>query len=651
MKSIFFYTHFLFLLLIFFSLKAEYIQLPGFPYSTIGNTSCGTLRGIGVVNINTDPFLEIIVSTFDATFAINYLGEQLWAAYTPHEAQQTMSFADIDNNGYLEILQSTRSGWIYILDKYGNNYPGWPKYFGTPSPYYLYAMTTPVAYDLDNDSQKEIIFGDFDNNHQSYLYVVDINGENFNDNFPFPVPRGVTCPPAIGDVDNDGIPEIICMAYYDLFILKPDGSILNGWPQRPFEGNARYDFTAPVLADLTEDGFLEIITAASGPLFEGIPSGIIIYKYDGLILDGWPQEFPWVTFCPPSIADLDNDGALEIICGRKDLYSQGNLLYIFNVDGENFLNAPYYSYGNVNGPIIIGNIDYTPNKEIIFDSNKTSQNYGYIQGIHCNGDTINDFPLRPKGCTGYNFSVFGDINQDGLLDLISYSEDFDSLWIYAYNLNTLYDPLQIEWKTYQYDFQRLGQYHHPFSFDPPINLEGFADEEGINLFWQPPENRRNYAYNVFRDDEFIKRHADTTFTDTCVISYTTYHYYLTSVYEQGYSPPSETIVITTDSLMSVDYLPFTNKLKISLNNFSNPFDKSTNISFSTAEVTKYAEIQIYNIKGQCVRNFEIHNPKSKINKVEWNGTDDNGNDVPSGIYLCKLSIGKNVIMRKMVLLR
>nr|MBC8526131.1 hypothetical protein [Candidatus Cloacimonadota bacterium] len=617
MKKILICIYIIIVIFISKQIIADYEQLPGFPYSTSLNAISAKMRGVGVVNINDDPFLEIVVSISDTTFSINYQGERLWAAYTPHDAQRTMSFADIDNDGYLEILQTTRSGWVYILDKEGNNYPGWPKYFGTPSPWYSYIISTPVAYDLDGDRIKEIIWGDFDHNYQSYLYVVDINGENYNDNFPFPISPGVSGgAPAIGDVDNDGIPEIVCMGYYDLFILKPDGSILNGWPQQPFDGNACYSITSPVLADLTGDSFLEIIVAASGPITTGTPSGLIIYKYDGTILNGWPQQFPFITNCPPSVADLDNDGTLEILCGRKGVYSHGYFLYIYNINGQLFLNAPYYSFGNVNGPIIIGDIDNIINKEIIFDSNFTGQNLGFIQGIHCNGDTINNFPLRPKGCTMLNSSVFGDINQDGLLDLTSYSYDFDSLWVYVYNLNVIYDPLQIEWKTYQYDFQRLGQYHPPFSFDPPTNVQASADSHGINLSWDQPANQRNYAYSIFRDDNLLARTPYTSFCDSLVQSYTTYHYYIQSVYEQGYSPSSEIIELTTDSIVSVDNLLPSNLSSINLSNFPNPFSTSTTISFNLATCLrqttarqakshKMARIKIYNIKGQLVKQFKI----------------------------------------------
>jgi len=648
----------LFILLIFYLfinslLLADYHQLPGFPYSDSIEALSGVKRGVGLVNINDDPYLEIVISVSDTTFALNYQGEMLWSTYTPHDAQKTMSFADMDNDGYLEILQTTRSGWLYILDKDGNNFPGWPKYFGTPAPYLNYVITTPVAYDLDDNGQKEIIWGDFDTcGYQNYLYVVDINGDNFNDNFPFPVPNGVSGTPAIGDIDNDGIPEIICMDRYDLFVLKPDGSVMNGWPQQPFDGNAKYWGTSPVMADLTGDGFLEIITAASGPIpTGGTPSGVIVYKYDGSILDGWPQQFPFITHCPPTVADLDNNGSIEIIVGRESTEAYGDFLYIFNFDGSLYGEAPYYSFGNVKGPIIIGNIDSSPEKEIIFDSNFTEvqNNLGFIQGIHCDGDSLDGFPLRPKGCTTANSCVFGDVNQDGFLDLISYSDDFDSLWIYTYDLEVPYDPLQIEWKTYQYDFQRLGQYHQPYSFDPPTNFQASADSHGINLTWIQPANQRNYAYSIFRDDNLLARTPYTNFCDSLVQSYTTYHYYIKSVYEQGFSSPSEVIEITTDSISVDSQIP----IKLSLSAYPNPFSTSTTISFSgKLNFHELSRIKIYNVKGQLVREILPVSPSPGLPvSVTWDGRDETGEEVKSGVYFCTLKNGEEQLVKKLVLVR
>jgi len=629
---------------------ADYQQIPDFPFVYEFNVSYSNMNGPGIVNIDDDPYLEIVVSSYNYTFAVNYMGELLWSANTPREAQPTMSFADVDNDGYLEILQVSRTGLIYILDRYGNDLDGWPKYYGSPAPFYSYMITTPVAYDLNGDGWKEIIWGDFSWNYPSYLYAVNLEGEHV-EGFPFPVEPGISGTPAIGDVNNDGTVEIVCMGYYDLYVINTDGEVLDGWPQQPFNGEANFDLTSPALADLTGDGFLEIIVAASSnDFYTGIPSGLIVYKYDGTILDGWPQNADDVMYCPVTITDLDNDNSLDIICGRTDLSSTGNLLYVFHNDGQPFTGSPYYSFGDVRGPIIAGNIDSTPEKEIIFDSNLTqvSNTLGFIQGLTCYGDTIPGFPLRPKGCTKNNLGTLSDLNYDGNLDITIFSKEptsYDTLWIHVYDLEVPYDPLQIEWKTYQYDFQRLGQYHPPFSFDPPINFNASVDSHGVNLTWEQPANERNYAYSIFRDDELLARSPYTSFCDSLVQSYTTYQYYIKSVYEQGFSPPSDIIEVTTDTISVDPEIQIAIKSSAYPNPFTNStvlqFNKTTRLHSATPRQAENTEIKIYNVKGQLVREIPAFPNRGLGTRVAyevvWDGRDKNGKKVGTGVYFYKLS--------------
>jgi YVTN family beta-propeller protein len=92
---------------------------------------------------------------------------------------------------------------------------------------------------------------------------------------------------------------------------------------------------------------------------------------------------------------------------------------------------------------------------------------------------------------------------------------------------------------------------------------------------------------------------------------------------------------------------------IQLSNFPNPFSTSTKISFRLhRRDTENAEIKIYNIKGQLVKEFKIQNSKFKINgEVVWDGKDESGKQVPNGVYFYKLSAGEEAVVKKMLLLR
>lgn len=85
--------------------------------------------------------------------------------------------------------------------------------------------------------------------------------------------------------------------------------------------------------------------------------------------------------------------------------------------------------------------------------------------------------------------------------------------------------------------------------------------------------------------------------------------------------------------------------------YPNPFNPQVTISFFTSESTENTEVKIYNIKGQRLHSFKIQNSKFKINEVVWDGKDDRGRAVSSGVYFAKLSVGNNAVTTKLVLIK
>jgi len=87
-----------------------------------------------------------------------------------------------------------------------------------------------------------------------------------------------------------------------------------------------------------------------------------------------------------------------------------------------------------------------------------------------------------------------------------------------------------------------------------------------------------------------------------------------------------------------------------LMNHPNPFNDGTTIAYHVP-VADHVIIQIYNISGQPVALLE-NAPKIHGNySIRWNGRDDAGNPVTSGLYLCTLSTGPLTVIRKMLLIQ
>ncbi len=84
--------------------------------------------------------------------------------------------------------------------------------------------------------------------------------------------------------------------------------------------------------------------------------------------------------------------------------------------------------------------------------------------------------------------------------------------------------------------------------------------------------------------------------------------------------------------------------------YPNPFNPSTTISFYATK-TESAQITIFNQKGQVVRTWDIDSREDGIKHILWNGMDQNGKPVSSGVYYCQMISGKYSSSRKMVLMK
>lgn len=85
-------------------------------------------------------------------------------------------------------------------------------------------------------------------------------------------------------------------------------------------------------------------------------------------------------------------------------------------------------------------------------------------------------------------------------------------------------------------------------------------------------------------------------------------------------------------------------------NYPNPFNPTTQISF-TLPKTQATQLSIYNVKGQLVKKLVDATLPAGEHTISWDGTDERGMAVASGIYSYRLfSEGKN-ISHKMVLMK
>ncbi|NLE43624.1 MAG: hypothetical protein GX620_02785 [Chloroflexi bacterium] len=275
--------------------------------------------------------------------------------------ESSPKLADLDGNpSTLEIVIAGRDrsgdtpscqGRVYAYRPNGTKY--WETQVRAP------VNSSPAIADVDRDGKPEVIvgLGGYVGTPCWHGGVVALNGQTGAVKWTFDTQDwlnhspdgwldGVYSSPAVGDVNGDGKLEIAFGAW-DQCIYLLDGATgsplwpeLNGVPkQQHCGGHGFYNedtiWSSPALADLTNDGRLEIVIGAdiSAGNQNGDPSGGYVYvlRHDGTILAReWLDQ---TIYSSPAVGDLDNDGRLEIVIGTGTwLAGKGYYVKVFNLD-------------------------------------------------------------------------------------------------------------------------------------------------------------------------------------------------------------------------------------------------------------------------------------------------------------------------------
>ena len=86
-------------------------------------------------------------------------------------------------------------------------------------------------------------------------------------------------------------------------------------------------------------------------------------------------------------------------------------------------------------------------------------------------------------------------------------------------------------------------------------------------------------------------------------------------------------------------------------NYPNPFNHETTIKFTTADSDKNTEITIFSLNGQKIKTLVDEKLKAGTHQIVWDGTNNLGNSVSSGIYFYKMKNNNLNETKRMILLR
>ncbi len=220
-----------------------------------------------------------------------------------------------------------------------------------------YCYSSPAAANLDADPEAEIVFClNFATDNAGPIYAVNGDG-TLVPGWPVATgdpanPSAITASPAIGDLDRDGVNEVVVASERGggrVHVFRANGTVFPGWPKSIPAVTAQVRTGSPVLADVDDDTYLDVVFPSSdGQLW--------VWNRNGATLPGFPVRFysgaGEATQSSPTVGDLDADGRMEILIGDET-----GRLHAFNHDGAPVAGFPIQLGGEVRGSSIIWDID------------------------------------------------------------------------------------------------------------------------------------------------------------------------------------------------------------------------------------------------------------------------------------------------------
>jgi flagellar hook assembly protein FlgD len=115
---------------------------------------------------------------------------------------------------------------------------------------------------------------------------------------------------------------------------------------------------------------------------------------------------------------------------------------------------------------------------------------------------------------------------------------------------------------------------------------------------------------------------------------------------------TESVMITGSTLLKIDVNSLPNQYDL-VQNYPNPFNPTTTIQYAVCSEQSPAHIslKIYNLLGQEVRTLVDETREAGYYTVTWDGRDDWGSEVASGVYFYRLTAGEYSAARRMVLMK
>lgn len=486
---------------------------------------------------------------------------------------------------------------------------------------------SPLFIDLYGNSLPQIYFGSDSSMNGTWISGLNVFG------FPSELGAKITTTSAAGDLDGDGDRELVFGTNDGtLYALNKDASQFLSYSQ----SNIIVGY--PVLNDVDNSGFLNIIFVSSNDT----SSMLYVINHLGENLNGFPVLLSGASLFGPAIADANNNGSSDII-----LATVNGLLYSYNNSGEINQGFPLNLSDSIQCPVSLSDLDGNQNLEIILGDDG-----GYIHVLDHNGLILSSFLTDDPIQSGI---AIADLDQNGSMELL-----FSDLGQNVYAWDPVQDSELTGWPVYLEN----GSLSEPIivDLDNDNDLEAIFASVGGSVFVLHHDGSfyQNFPYisqdsihcapaigdlDVDGDYELIiGSESGLEVLDIAGQGGDQYSWksYRGNAYRDGYFDPSLSYASITENLVP---------LKFSLgNNYPNPFNPTTRFTYSLPEDVN-VKVQVYDINGREIKTLVNRMEIAGNRSIIWNGTNDFGENVSTGLYFYKIEAANFIKTKKMVLLK
>ncbi len=192
--------------------------------------------------------------------------------------------------------------------------------------------------------------------------------------------------------------------------------------------------------------------------------------------------------------------------------------------------------------------------------------------------------------------------------------------------------------------------------DAPDDLGGQIVDGTAELEWAASTANDLAYYNVYRgatedfvhnEDSFIGESETSDFIDAAMAAGDNYYIVTAVDIHDNESDASDAVSLTS---MSVDGGAGVPDVFALHQNFPNPFNPVTNIRFDVPE-NSMVSMAIYDLLGHKVRTLINYEMNAGFHSIQWNGTNDHGNPLASGMYIYRINAGEFHAVKKLVFMK